>query len=103
MKLKARTRWTTKDGKTRYIRLFQAWHNMRNRVAGNIGHDEYWTGLSITWKTFFDFRQWALNNGYKKGLTLERKDRELGYSPDNCEWITRAENCRRASNYRWSK
>jgi hypothetical protein len=30
---------------------------------------------------------WALSNGYDDSLTLERKDIDKGYSPDNCKWI----------------
>ena len=34
------------------------------------------------------FVEWALDNGYRPGLTLERVDVNKGYSPDNCAWIT---------------
>lgn len=30
------------------------------------------------------FRTWASENGYKKGLRLQRKDSNIGYVPDNC-------------------
>lgn len=30
------------------------------------------------------FREWAKNNGYKKGCKLLRKDKSKGYTPDNC-------------------
>jgi hypothetical protein len=36
------------------------------------------------------FFNWALASGYKSGLTLERRDNDLGYSPDNCCWIPHA-------------
>ncbi len=33
------------------------------------------------------FYNWALNNGYKEGLTIERINNEKGYNPKNCTWI----------------
>lgn len=36
-----------------------------------------------------NFVMWAENNGYQRGLTLDRIDNEKGYSPDNCQWATR--------------
>lgn len=42
---------------------------------------------------FMSFYNWAINNGYKKGLTIERKDNDKGYSPENCEFVTRQIQC----------
>ena len=41
------------------------------------------------------FEKWALTNGYKVGLTLDRINIDGNYNKFNCEWVTRAENTRR--------
>lgn len=38
------------------------------------------------------FIKWALNNGYKKGLQIDRIDVNGNYEPSNCRWITNREN-----------
>ena len=38
------------------------------------------------WKDRETFRKWACENGYKKGLRLNRKDSTKDYTPDNCFW-----------------
>lgn len=40
---------------------------------------------------FVAFRDWALANGYTDELTIDRKDPDGNYCPDNCRWATRAE------------
>lgn len=37
------------------------------------------------------FIEWALNNGYKFGLTIDRIDVNGNYEPSNCRWITALE------------
>ena len=46
---------------------------------------DYWIN------NFPNFYYWALNNGYEKGLTLDRKENDLDYTPSNCRFITQAD------------
>lgn len=39
------------------------------------------------WKDFVVFRDWALTNGYRDNLSIDRRDNDKGYSPDNCRWV----------------
>ncbi|WCF11582.1 hypothetical protein NDS46_30000 (plasmid) [Paenibacillus thiaminolyticus] len=38
--------------------------------------------------TFDRFLDWSYNNGYSKGATFIREDRNGDYKPDNCKWIS---------------
>lgn len=52
------------------------------------------------WKNNFkDFYDWAIINGWKPGLELERKKNYKNYNPANCTFATRKQQCRnRTSN-----
>jgi hypothetical protein len=43
----------------------------------------------MEWLHFETFRVWAMENGYKVGLRLERKILSLGYVPGNVSWQER--------------
>ena len=47
------------------------------------------------WKDDFNnFRYWCVFNGWRKGLQLDRIDNESNYCPENCRFVTPAENSR---------
>jgi len=53
-------------------------------------------GISVAegWKRYSTFKEWAMLNGYKEGLSIDRMDNIKGYCPENCQWVTLAENSR---------
>lgn len=83
-------------------KLYRVWMGMKERCYYE-KHKSYHLykdrGVDYEpWITDFSvFRDWALVNGYREGLELDRKNNSKGYSPDNCHFVTRAQNARNKS------
>ena len=44
------------------------------------------------WKNSFEsFYEWAMSNGYREDLTIDRINVNGNYEPSNCRWATIAE------------
>ena len=78
-------------------RLYQTWKDMISRCHNPVdtGYEKYGgAGIEVCdeWRNdILAFQRWALENGYKEGLTIDRKDNGKGYTPDNCRWATMKE------------
>lgn len=45
---------------------------------------EEWNGSH----SYPNFREWAIENGYKEGLSIDRINVNGNYEPNNCRWVT---------------
>lgn len=74
--------------------LFKMWCYMRNRCYWDKHNRfEHYGGKGITvcdeWRDDFEpFYLWAINNGWKKGLSIDRRENDKNYCPDNCRFTT---------------
>jgi len=83
--------------------IYNVWQQMKDRCYNSKSKAyKYYgkKGVSICsgWLKFEGFLEWAMSNGYKKGLTIDRRDSQEGYTPLNCRWITQSENSYRMAH-----
>lgn len=80
-------------------RLYRIWLHMKNRCI-NPDKPLYFKKFTVCneWLTFIPFKNWALVNGYKDNLSIDRIDNSNGYNPNNCRWISMDEQQRNKTN-----
>ena len=83
--------------------IYRHWINMKSR-CNNPNSSKYHLyggkGISVCEEWEIDVRifyNWAIENSYKKGLTLDRIDGNGNYEPSNCRWATYTQQARNST------
>lgn len=88
----------------KHSRLYDLWSNMKARCYNPKTDSFEWYGakgikVCKEWKhDFLKFYKWAMANGYKENLSIDRLDNTKDYSPENCKWSTMKEQQNNRSN-----
>lgn len=83
-------------------KLYSVWHGIKYRLKNPTGNNSCYALIELdpSWGDFKTFSEWALANGYQEGLTIDRIDSTMGYTPTNCRWtdaVVQSQNRRKHS------
>lgn len=76
--------------------LYKKWAHMISRCSNIKSKDYSYYGargiiICIEWRNNFKlFYDWAMDNGYVKGLEIDRIDVNGNYEPSNCRFVSRS-------------
>lgn len=76
-------------------RVFNAMIERCNKPSAKNYHNYGGRGIKVCndWMGNYQaFCDWALANGYKEGLQIDRIDNNGNYEPSNCRWVTPKQN-----------
>lgn len=91
----------------RHHPLYQIWAGIKQRCYNKNSqyhHNYGGRGIAVCpeWvnapKAFIE---WCEANGYKNGLDIDRVNNDLGYSPENCRFVSRKVNNRNSRSAKW--
>lgn len=84
--------------------LYRVWCSMKTRcycktTPGYKGYGARGITMCEDWKNnYSSFREWAIQNNWKRGLHIDRVDNDCGYCPGNCRIVTGKQNSRNRRN-----
>lgn len=85
--------------------LYAVWRTMRQRCTNPNCRGYKWYGakgikVCEEWLNVENFFEWAIQSGYREGLTIDRIDSSGDYEPSNCRWVSMSEQqSNRSSNH----